>query len=128
VSARPASKTVDAAEDPAERIRAAIARVPRGRVCSYGGIARVAGLPGRARLVGTVLRNSPSKTKLPWFRILTASGKLAFPEGSEPYLEQRRRLEAEGVRFASGRVDLERYGWPRDASLDEALWGMGEAQ
>lgn len=128
MNARPASKTVDAAEDAAERIRAAIARVPRGRVCSYGGIARVAGLPGRARLVGTVLRNSPSKTKLPWFRILTASGKLAFPEGSEPYLEQRRRLEAEGVRFASGRVDLERYGWPRDASLDEALWGMGEAQ
>lgn len=128
MSARPANKTVDAAEDAAERIRAAIARVPRGRVCSYGGIARVAGLPGRARFVGTVLRNSPTKTKLPWFRILTASGKLAFPEGSEPYTLQRRRLEAEGVRFVGGRVDLERYGWPRDASLDEALWGMGEAQ
>lgn len=115
-------------DDAASKICAAIARVPRGRVCSYGGIARVAGLPGRARLVGTVLRNSPTKTKLPWFRILTASGKPAFPEGSAPYAEQRSRLEAEGVRFVNGRVDLERFGWPRDASLDEALWGMGEAQ
>jgi len=123
-SAKPAS----AAEDAAARIRAAIASVPRGRVCSYGGIAQVAGLPGRARLVGTVLRNTPVKTKLPWFRILTASGKLAFPEGSEPYAEQRRRLEAEGVRFARGRVDLKRHGWPRDASLDEVLWGIGGAQ
>jgi methylated-DNA-protein-cysteine methyltransferase-like protein len=116
------------ADDPADRIRAAIASVPRGRVCSYGGIAQVAGLPGRARLVGTVLRNSPAKARLPWFRILTASGKLAFPEGSAPHAEQRRRLEAEGVRFTKGRVDMQRYGWPRDTSLDEVLWGWGEAQ
>ncbi|MEQ1580394.1 MAG: MGMT family protein [Steroidobacteraceae bacterium] len=125
---RPVAKVAAAADDAATKICAAIGRVPRGRVCSYGEIARVAGLPGRARLVGTVLRNSPTKRKLPWFRILTASGKLAFPEGSEPYLEQRRRLEAEGVRFVNARVDLKRFGWPRESSLDEALWGMGEAQ
>ena len=117
-----------AAEDATRKICVAIARVPRGRVCSYGGIARVAGLPGRARLVGTVLRTSPAKPRLPWFRILTASGKLAFPKGSEPYAEQRRRLEAEGVRFENGRVDLKRFGWPHDLSLDEALWGTGEGQ
>lgn len=121
-------KAAATADDAATQIYAAIGRVPRGRVCPYGEIARVAGLPGRARLVGTVLRNSPTKSKLPWFRILTASGKLAFPEGSEPYAEQRRRLEAEGVRFVNGRVDLKRFGWPRESSLDEALWGMGEAQ
>lgn len=128
MSAKFANTPDHGANDAASKICAAIARVPRGRVCSYGGIARVAGLPGRARLVGTVLRNSAAKPRLPWFRILTASGKLAFPEGSEPYAEQRRRLEAEGVRFVNGRVDLRRFGWPREGSLDEALWGMGEAQ
>lgn len=83
MSAKPA-KDDRGADDAASKIRAAIERVPRGRVCSYGGIARVAGLPGRARFVGTVLRNSPTKTRLPWFRILTASGKLAFRKAASP--------------------------------------------
>jgi methylated-DNA-protein-cysteine methyltransferase related protein len=104
-------------------IYAAIRRVPRGRVCSYGGVAQVAKLPRRARLVGTALRNSPRSLKLPWHRIITSSGRLAFPAGSEPYKTQRARLEREGVEFRNGKVDMRRFGWPsRDVELDEFLW------
>ena len=105
-------------------IRAAVARIPRGRVSTYGSIARVAGLPGRARLVGTVLKNSPTAVRLPWFRVINSSGRSSFPPGSAAYLEQHKRLTAEGVSWVRGRIDLDRYGWPENHSLDEALWGM----
>ncbi len=111
------------AEEAESRICAAIARVPRGRVATYGGIAAVAGLPGRARLVGTVLRNQPASSRLPWFRIINAGGHISFPEGSPPYERQRSKLRAEGVRFVRGRVDLRQFGWPDTRDLDESLWG-----
>jgi len=62
--------------------------------------------------------------RLPWHRIVQASGRLAFPIGSDPYRTQRRRLEREGVRFKSHRIDMQYYGWPAsDVALDELLWG-----
>ena len=104
-------------------IYAAVRRVPKGRVCSYGGVAQLAKLPRRARLVGTALRNSPSSLKLPWYRILTSSGRLAFPVGSDPYKKQRTHLEREGVEFKRNKVDMDEYGWPsREVELDELLW------
>ncbi len=107
----------------AERILATVARVPKGRVASYGQIASIAGLTGRARLVGWALRNSPGGTKLPWHRILRADGRIAFPEGSDAYALQIRRLARERVAVTGGRVDLARYGWHRASSLDAMLWG-----
>jgi methylated-DNA-protein-cysteine methyltransferase-like protein len=110
-----------------ERIRATIERVPRGRVATYGGIAHVAGLPGRARLVGTVLGKSPAGSRLPWHRIINAAGRISFPEGSTAYQRQQSKLKAEGVRVVKGRVDLKGFGWPRPddegEDLDAALWG-----
>jgi methylated-DNA-protein-cysteine methyltransferase-like protein len=105
-------------------IYAAIRRVPRGKVSSYGAIAQLAKLPRRARLVGTALRKSPRSLNLPWYRIVTASGRLAFPVGSDAYRTQRTRLEREGVRFANSKIDMRLYAWPSlDADLDKALWG-----
>jgi methylated-DNA-protein-cysteine methyltransferase-like protein len=114
------------APDNAEgRILAAIRRIPRGRVSTYGDIAAVAGLPGRARLVGTVLRQSPAERRLPWFRVINASGRSSLAVGSDGHLSQLRSLQAEGVEFRGGRVDLARFGWPaRGSSLDEWLWKM----
>lgn len=110
-----------------ERVLAAVRRIPRGKVCTYGNVAEVAGLPRRARLVGTVLRQSPSAKGLPWFRVINAGGRISFPVGSDAYARQRHKLEAEGVVFVGGRVDLRRYGWPaRDEQLDELLWKMSE--
>ncbi len=90
---------------------------------TYGGIADAAGLPRRARLVGTVLRQTPRARGVPWFRVINSSGRISFPVGTDAYLLQRRKLEAEGVVFIRGRVDLRKYRWPRrEAALDELLW------
>ena len=113
-----------APESDAARIIAAIKKIPRGKVCTYGNVADVAGLPRRARLVGTVLRQTPASRGLPWFRVINASGRISFPLGSDAYARQRKHLEAEGIDFVGGRVDLDRYGWPpRARMLDELLWG-----
>jgi methylated-DNA-protein-cysteine methyltransferase-like protein len=105
-----------------DRVYAAIAAIPRGRVASYGAIAARAGLPGRARLVGKLLGETPVGMELPWFRVLRASGQIALPPGSRGFREQCRRLRAEGVEVHNGRVPLSRFGL--DANLDRALWGM----
>ena len=105
-----------------DRIYAAIAAIPAGRVASYGAIAARAGLPGRARLVGRLLGEVPAGMDLPWFRVLRASGQIALPPGSRGFCEQCRRLRAEGVEVRHGRVPLARFGL--DGDLDQALWGM----
>ena len=85
-------------------IAAIIRRVPRGRVSTYGAIAKAAGYPRNARLVGQVLRQVRG---LPWQRILGSGGRVAVP--GEYAMEQRFLLEAEGVRFKGRRVDLREY-------------------
>jgi methylated-DNA-protein-cysteine methyltransferase-like protein len=118
---RSARATDTAPQNDAERILEAVRRIPRGRVSTYGGVADAAGLPRRARLVGTVLRQTAAR--VPWQRVINASGRISFPVGSEAHGRQRKKLEAEGVVFVGGRVDLDRYGWPRRAEqLDELLW------
>jgi methylated-DNA-protein-cysteine methyltransferase-like protein len=106
-----------------EAIYRAVERIPRGHVATYGGIAHVAGLPRRARLVGTALKKLPKSRIVPWHRVLTASGKLAFPSGSDAFARQSARLKREGVELVRGRVDLRRFGWPSvEAGLDELMW------
>jgi methylated-DNA-protein-cysteine methyltransferase related protein len=123
---KPRMRSTPVLDSNSERILAAVRRIPRGRVSTYGDVADVAGLPRRARLVGTVLRQSPPSRNLPWFRVINASGRISFPVGSDAYKTQRSKLEAEGVVFISGRIDLKKYGWPqREAQLDELLWRMG---
>jgi methylated-DNA-protein-cysteine methyltransferase-like protein len=122
-SRRPVVRREIAAPSIQERVLAAVRSIPRGKVCTYGNVAEVAGLPRRARLVGTVLRQTPASRGLPWFRVINAGGRISFPTGSDAYLRQRRRLEAEGVVFVGGRIDLRRYGWPAQGEhLDEYLW------
>lgn len=121
---RAATKSVTQSD--AQRILAAVKRIPRGHVSTYGNVAEVAGLPRRARLVGTVLRQTPASTTLPWFRVINAGGRISFPVDSDAYERQRAHLEAEGIELIRGRVDLQRYGWPsREAELDELLWKQG---
>ncbi len=84
--------------------------IPRGRVASYGQVARLAGLPKRARLVGTALGEAPAGS-LPWYRVINSQGRLSLPPNSAAYREQRKRLREEGVMVVKGRVDLRMYGW-----------------
>jgi methylated-DNA-protein-cysteine methyltransferase-like protein len=113
-----------AVQTAAQRILAAVRNIPKGRVSTYGSVAEAAGLPRRARLVGTVLRQTPASVKVPWFRVINAGGRISFPVDSDAYERQRSNLEAEGISLVRGRVDLQRYGWPaRENDLDELLWG-----
>jgi len=81
-----------------------VARIPRGRVSTYGDVASEAGLPGRARLAGRALKEVPAGTHLPWHRVVGAGGRIVFPAGSSAYREQTRRLKSEGVKVENGRV------------------------
>lgn len=102
----------------AERIFAAIRAIPRGQIAGYGEVARRAGLPGRARLVARLLSQNTDR-KLPWHRVLRSDGRVAFPEGSEGYLEQCARLRSEGLTVEAGRV----RGVRAAATMDEQVWG-----
>lgn len=86
------------------RIEQAIRAIPRGKVSTYGGVARAAGFPGAARLVARVLQRGFG---LPWQRVLGAGGEIKLTGDSA--IEQRLRLEAEGVRFRGRRVDMKAH-------------------
>ena len=103
-----------------EQIWRAVAAIPRGRVESYGSIARRAGLPRRARLVGHALKVAPASLRLPWHRVLNAQGRISLPAGSKAHRMQRRLLEEEGVLFRGGRVNLKAMGGEED--IDALLW------
>ncbi|HSM79923.1 MAG TPA: MGMT family protein, partial [Bryobacteraceae bacterium] len=86
------------------RIKAAILKIPRGKVSTYGAVARAAGFPGAARQVVWALRQSHG---LPWHRVVAAGGRIALP--GEAGFEQRFRLEAEGVQFSGRRVRMDEF-------------------
>ena len=96
--------------DPEQRIYAVLAAIPSGVVVTYGQVAELAGLPRAARLVGRTLRHLPSDSTLPWHRVINASGRISFPQGSEQYQRQKQLLEAEGVVFLKGRLSLHIFG------------------
>lgn len=86
-----------------EEIRAAIRRIPKGKVATYGQVAEAAGYPGCSRQAVWALRDG-DKHGLPWHRVLAAGGHIRLP--GESGLEQRMRLRNEGVAFKGLRVDL----------------------
>lgn len=104
-------------------VLAVVRSIPVGSVTSYGDVAARAGLKGRARWVGRVLAQVEDGAALPWYRVLRADGKIAFPVGSEAFEVQRRRLLREGVAVsAGGRVSMQQHGWSVAPSLDALLW------
>lgn len=88
------------------RIERAIRAIPRGKVSTYGAVARAAGFPGAARQVAAVLRRGFG---LPWQRVLGSGGAIKLTGDSA--MEQRLRLEAEGVRFRGRKIDMKAYEW-----------------
>ena len=93
--------------------RKAIHQIPRGKVATYGQVAAAAGYPLYHRHVARLLRNEPPG-RLPWHRVVGAGGeiKLRYDAG----IEQRMRLEMEGVHFRGKRIDMAEHqhrfaGW-----------------
>lgn len=103
-----------------QRIWATICDIPPGSVASYGQIAEIAGIRRGARQVGHALRHLPADHDVPWHRVITTSGKIAFAEGSDQFKEQAKRLMMEEVAVRRGRVDMQACRWQPD--LDELLW------
>jgi methylated-DNA-protein-cysteine methyltransferase-like protein len=97
---------------PYQQIWAVVRAVPRGRVVTYGLVAELAGLPGRARQVGYALHALPASEQVPWQRVINARGEISPRADPGEVWQQRVLLEAEGVIFdEQGRVDLQRFGW-----------------
>lgn len=86
-----------------------IRRIPRGKVATYGDIAEATGTGMNPRQVGFALRKAPPGMNLPWQRVLGAGGRISLP--GHAGLDQRLRLEAEGVKFRGRnvRMELHRY-------------------
>lgn len=88
-----------------------VRRIPRGKVATYGDVARAAGFPGAARQVAWALHGAGGK--VPWQRVVGAGGRILLP--GHAGMEQRLRLENEGVRFRGARVLLEKHAWKLEA-------------
>ena len=100
--------------------------IPTGKVACYGQIADLAGLPGRARLVGKSLRNVPKsgwlQKPVPWHRVINSQGKISFQPGSNSFEKQKERLQSEQVVVIGARVKLSEFQWKPD--LSELLFSL----
>ena len=95
-----------------ERIYAVVRRIPRGRVTTYGQVARLAGMAGHARQVGYALHALPEKSRLPWHRVVNRRGEISRRSIPQAEAIQKVLLEDEGVVFdGKGRIRLDRVLW-----------------
>ena len=86
-----------------DAIRKTIRKIPRGKVATYGSVAKAAGFPGAARQVVWALQGTDGK--MPWHRVLGAGGKILLPGASG--IDQQLRLKAEGVEFRGAKIPLD---------------------
>jgi methylated-DNA-protein-cysteine methyltransferase-like protein len=86
-----------------------VQRIPRGKVLTYGALAKALRLPGGARSAGRAMAATPSGKGIPWHRVVGERGKILI---REPYASlQRKLLESEGIAILESRVDLRRHFW-----------------
>ncbi len=104
-----------------KRIWKVVSLIPEGQVCSYGIIADLAGMPGRARLVSKALKAAPVDLHLPWHRVINAQRTISFPAASPGYKKQHERLAEEGILFSGKRIDKHHLWQPDLATL---LWQL----
>jgi methylated-DNA-protein-cysteine methyltransferase related protein len=86
-----------------------VQRIPRGKVLTYGALAKALRLPGGARTAGRAMAATPSGKGIPWHRVVGDRGKILI-RGPHALL-QRKLLESEGVAIVEFRVDLKRHLW-----------------
>jgi methylated-DNA-protein-cysteine methyltransferase-like protein len=93
-----------------------VKKIPRGKVASYGQVARIAGMERHARLVGYALHalSHDNTRRVPWQRVINAQGYCSIKEPPMAAEIQQRMLEQEGVEFSlKGKVDWKKYGWKK---------------
>ncbi|MEO2279955.1 MGMT family protein [Pseudoalteromonas pernae] len=94
-----------------EMIYQVVSAIPHGMVCSYGEVAKRAGLPGYARYVGHTMKNLPKGSRIPWHRVVNSQGKISFPFGSDSFIKQQEALRSEGILVNKGKVSMAKYLW-----------------
>lgn len=95
-----------------ERFYAIVRKIPRGRVATYGQVAKLARLPGHARQVGYALNALSDGNTVPWHRVINSQGRISPRADPGWVLMQVRMLEGESIEFGPGdRVSLDKYGW-----------------
>jgi methylated-DNA-protein-cysteine methyltransferase related protein len=95
-----------------------VKQIPRGRVTTYGALAKALHLRGGARTAGRALAATPSGRGIPWHRVVGDRGKLLIPE---PYASlQKKLLESEGVKIVEFRVDFAKHGWTPESAAKTA--------
>ena len=97
--------------DTYQQIWRIVQQIPKGRVATYGEVAREAGFPGNARLVGYALHALPADSEVPWQRVINSKGEISFPRRSRSFQRQFRLLRNEGVVFVRGKADFGKFGW-----------------
>jgi methylated-DNA-protein-cysteine methyltransferase-like protein len=88
-----------------------VKKIPKGKVATYGQIARICGLREHARLVGYALHSLKSNSGVPWHRVINSKGTISFPKHTGAYERQKKLLEREGVKFKKDKIDLAKYGF-----------------
>lgn len=103
-----------------EKVYTEVAKIPSGKVSTYGKIAELAGYKGASREVGVAMSNAPGGRNLPCHRVVNKYGALApdFAFGSQE--RQRELLMAEGITFsADGAINVEKHMWPAEAYWEQ---------
>lgn len=91
-----------------------IKKIPKGKVATYGQIAKLTGRPNGSRGVVWILNSSSESHKLPWHRVINSQGKISFPVNSSSFKKQKKLLQKEGIEFLSANeLDLKIYGWKK---------------
>jgi len=101
-----------------------VQRIPRGRVLTYGALAKSLRLPGGARIAGRAIAATPSGKGIPWHRVIGDRGRILI-RGPHALL-QRKLLESEGVAIVEFRVDLKRHLWMPPGSTKRKLRASAE--
>jgi len=90
-----------------------VAKIPRGKVATYGQIARLAGNPKAARAVGMCMKKNPFAPRVPCHRVVGSDGKLVGFSAGNGLVTKRKMLLDEGVQFKQDKVDLSQSQWNR---------------
>ena len=85
--------------------------IPRGKVITYATLAEMLGNRAWARAVGNALHKNPDGEKYPCYKVVNSKGELSRAYAFGGMAEQKRRLEADGIRVENGKVDLKNYGY-----------------
>jgi methylated-DNA-protein-cysteine methyltransferase-like protein len=116
------ASATQASFSPKQKIWLVVSLIPEGKVLTYGKVADLAGLPGRARYVSKALKEAPDTLNLAWYRVLNSQGKISFDKYSPLFQHQQASLRAEGVLITAGKLKLSEFEWrPEMATLVMSL-------